>query len=77
MKIKTVFRNDPEQRIFRLFRITWNRGVVGDGKGHSNAMSFDLCPSFFRFARDWTGGWSVRLLFVRVHRKISYGGIFN
>ena len=39
LRIKRVMRYDEIQGHFRLFRVMWEVGIVGDGQGHSNMLS--------------------------------------
>lgn len=74
MKAKPVFRYDPTQRKFRLFRLLWTRGVVGDGKGYSAKLAVSLRPKLFQFQRDFNE-WRVTILGIDIHNKLSYGGV--
>lgn len=74
MKLKRVFRYDPTARLYRLFRATWIRGTVGDGKGYSCKFSAALRLRLFQFHRE-LDGWLLTLLGVRIHFERSYGGI--
>ncbi len=78
LRIKRVLRHDEIQGHFRLFRVMWETGEVGDGKGRSNMVSVALQPRLFRWRREFSGSktWMLVLLGVRIHRKVSYGGIF-
>lgn len=76
MRIKRVMRFDEIQRHFRLFRLMWERGTVGDGSGYSVKLSVAVEPRLARFGRDATHDWLVTLFGVRVHYARSYGGIF-
>jgi hypothetical protein len=76
LRVKRVFRHDTIQGHYRLFRVMWETGVVGDGKGHSNMVSVALQAKVFMFARVSPGSWLLVLCGVRVHRKRSFGGIF-
>lgn len=77
LRIKKVMRLDTIQRHFRLFRIMWERGKVGDGNGYSVKLSFALEPRIFRWERQVRTDRLVTLLWVRVHYARSYGGIFT
>ena len=69
------FTYSPQERLFRLIVFKWNVGVPGDGKGHSNKLSFAISPYFFKFDKElW--GWCLTLLFLRIHKKRAWGGIF-
>lgn len=74
-----------EERRLVLTRLYWNRGNVGDGKGHSNKLSVSFCWSW----RNWYVGlrvtpelWGYILWFnflcfsIRIHKKRSWGGSF-
>lgn len=74
--MKAVLRTDPNAMLFRLFRWTWNRGQVGDGKGYSCKLSVALAPRLFGFRREHEG-WILTMLGIRVHFAKSYGGIFT
>ena len=78
LRLKLVGRRDTIQGHFRLFRVMWETGNVGDGLGYSNQVSVALTPRLFRWAKDnsWRY-WLVECLFIRVHRKRSYGGVFG
>lgn len=76
LRFKPVMRYDDDLRWFRLFRIMWERGTVGDGsKGYSVKVTLALVPHLFRWAREWDG-WAISFLGLRVHHKRSYGGVF-
>lgn len=72
MRLKTVFRRDGS--LFRLLRVTWVRGTVGDGQGYSAKLSFGLRPVLFRWRRELFG-WIVIICGLRIHYDRSYGGI--
>lgn len=74
MRIKRVMRYEPPQRKFRLFRVMWERGVVGKG-GYSAKVAVSLWPRLFHFERDFNE-WRLTILGLSVHRKKNYGGIF-
>ncbi len=76
-RVKRVMRKDGPQGHFRLFRVMWETGIVGDGNGHSNMVSVALQPRLFIFERITPGSWMLVLLGVRIHRKVSFGGIFT
>lgn len=75
MRLKRVCRWDSTARLFRVCRLTWDRGVVGDGKGTSNKLSLGLRPRLLGWRREWDG-WILTVLGVRIHRKTSWGGRF-
>jgi hypothetical protein len=77
MKFKLVMRLDRRNRIYRLFRVMWIRGRVGDGKGYSVKFSVALEPrivSVRRNAIHWPDV-IVTILGVRIHYQRSYGGL--
>jgi len=77
LRIKWVGRLDEIQGHFRLFRVMWERGEVGQpGGGHSNMVSVAVQPKLFAYKRITCGSWMVIILGLRVHRKRSYGGVF-
>lgn len=73
MQIKFVNRYSPTERIYRLFRIMWVRGTVGDGRGYSAKLTFAITPDLFRF-RFLGADLYLVFLFVRIHYERSYGG---
>lgn len=72
LRFKRVMRLDAVQWHFRLFRLMWERGTVGDGSGYSAKLAVGLMPKVFH--RD---GGRVTILGLRVHYCRSYGGIFG
>lgn len=74
MKLKTVMRYDPKQRKLRLFRLIWQRGVVGDGKGYSAKLSVSIAAKLFGWADDFSG-WRVTFCGVQLHHLKAYGGV--
>lgn len=75
MKLQRVLRLDRTAKLLRLFRIIWDRGDVGDGKGYSNSFSVALTPTLLRFRRE-CDGWIATVFGVRIHRQWSWGGRF-
>ena len=73
MKFKPIFTIDKEEQKVRLFRVIWDTGVVGDGKGYSSFVGVSLRPKVFLFTKD-TNEWRFALLGVAIHKKRSYGG---
>lgn len=73
MVFKPVLRWDPRWPKLRLFRVMWNVGTVGDGKGYSHKVALALRPVLFRWhrAHDST---RVALLGIEVHSQTSSGG---
>lgn len=78
LRFKRVLRYDNVQGHFRLFRVVWETGIVGDGNGYSNMVSVAVQPTLFHWYRPNKGGadWMLVLFGIRIHRKISYGGRF-
>jgi hypothetical protein len=74
--LKRVMRYDSDNRMFRLFRIMWERGVVGDGNGYSAKVSLALTPRLFRWQREGDG-WLLTFFGLRLHYRRSYGGRFT
>jgi hypothetical protein len=71
LRFKRVMRFDEIQRHFRLFRVMWEVGTVGDGKGYSAKLAVGIMPKFFH--RE---GGRLTILGLRVHYCRSFGGIF-
>ena len=76
LRFKLVMRPDEIQGHYRLFRMMWEFGTVGDGQGYSNMVSVALQPKLFLLGRPSPGSWILVVCGVRIHRKRSYGGIF-
>ena len=78
MKIKTVFRYSPPERLYRLFRFIWRRGK---GPGHGSPANYDaeltvaLCPPWRIGFRRECDGWRCLSLGIRLHHERSYGGV--
>lgn len=73
MTIKMVMRR--QSTIIRLFRLVWTKGVVGDGTGYSVKLSLAVQPKLYQFIREHNG-WILFICGIRLHKLISYGGIF-
>jgi len=71
LRIKRVMRFDEIQHHLRLFRIMWERGSPGDGKGYSVKLAIGLMPKMFH-----KEGGRVTIFGLRVHYCRSYGGTF-
>lgn len=74
-QIKSVFRWSSNEKMLRLFRIIWNVGTVGDGKGYSAKISVGLQRRLFYFQREWRA-WRLTFLGFHLSYRRSYGGIF-
>lgn len=75
MKFKPVWTWSAPERKVRLFRIVWERGVVGDGDGYSAMLSFSFVPRLYANV-PVLFGFDVTVLGVRMHHKRAYGGRF-
>lgn len=73
LRFKPVMRWDKYARIFRLGRLTWTVGKVGDGYGYSNKFSIALTPKLFRWKLE-RNEWFLTVLGARFHRQRAYGG---
>lgn len=72
LRFKLVLRFDEIQQHLRLFRVMWERGEVGHGKGgYSAKLAVGLMPRLYH--RE---GGRVTILGLRVHYARSYGGIW-
>ena len=71
LRFKRVMRFDEIQHHFRLFRVMWEVGTVGDGKGYSAKLAVGMMPKLFH--RE---GGRLTILGLRVHYCRSFGGIF-
>ncbi len=78
MKLKRIFRFDPGERKFRLFRFLWKNeksGKVGmSSVGYSGKISVAIRPVWFRRQKEFH---SYRLVIcgIDIHYKRSYGGV--
>lgn len=75
MKLQRVMRWDSTARLFRLGRLIWDHGTVGDGNGYSVKLSLALAPQLLRSKREFQG-WILTVCGVRIHYVRSYGGRF-
>lgn len=75
MEYKIVMRLDAIQRHFRLFRLLWTKGKVGDGNGYSAKLSFGLIPKLFSYERLSQYDIALIVFGLRFHYKRAYGGI--
>lgn len=74
MRLKPVFRYDTRIQKFRIARVVWQFGRVGDGHGYSAKISIALTPRLFRWSRQFDG-WRLTVLGVDLHHQRAYGGI--
>lgn len=72
MKLKFVLRR--QQRLIRLFRLMWQRGIMGNGVGYSAMFSVGLYPRLFRWERS-RDEWRLWFCGLRLHWQRSFGGI--
>ncbi len=75
MKARLVFRRDGIQGFYRIARMLWTRGTVGDGRGYSAKLSLAVDWRLLDWGRDASTDWRITLLGVRLHYCRSYGGI--
>lgn len=76
-RVKRVLRLDGIQRHFRLFRVMWERGEVGNPNGgYSAKLAVGVAPKLASYHRDATHDWLVIIFGLRVHYSRSYGGRF-
>ena len=61
MIYKSVMAYSKDEGIYRLCRLMWTVGTVGDGKGYSCKLSFAV-------SKMWP--------FIRIKLHTSYGGIY-
>jgi hypothetical protein len=69
-------RYDEIQGHYRLFRVMWETGTVGEGAGHSNMVSVAFQPTLFQYNRLSAFSWRLVFCGIRIHRKRSFVGIF-
>lgn len=75
MRFKSIMRFEPFQRKFRLFRVMWERGMVGDGVGYSAKVVLSLVPAIASYSIN-SSELRVTLFGLSLHYRRSYGGIF-
>lgn len=73
IRFKRVFRWDSHNKLLRLFRIMWERGNVGDGRGYSAKFSLACTPRIIGWHRGMFD-WALTVLGLRVHYLRAYGG---
>ena len=78
MRLKTVFRYSPHEKLYRLFRVIWRRGKgpgVGAPNNYDAELTFALCrPWWIGFRRE-CDGWRLWFAGLRVHHEKSFGGV--
>lgn len=75
MQLKPVMTWSAEERKARLFRVMWERGTVGDGKGYSAKLAASLVLKLAEWKR-YADGWRVTVIGLSLHYRRSYGGRF-
>jgi hypothetical protein len=75
-RVKYVGTLSRAERHIRLFRVMWERGRVGDGRGYSVKLAIGLVPRMFTYDRGVLGEVTLSIAGLRVHYRRSYGGIF-
>lgn len=68
-----VFRWDSILWLYRLCRFTYEVGERGQKGWHAVQWTLGLVPTFYKFRRE-DDSWILRILGLRIHRKVSYGG---
>lgn len=64
----------PRERVLRLGRLVWCRGVPGlPGGGYSAKFSWALTPRLLSWRRGWHE-WHLVFAGLRLHYRRSYGG---
>lgn len=76
MIVKPVMTWSAAERKARLFRVMWERGMVGDGKGYSAKLAASLVLKFAEWRR-YADGWRLTLAGLSLHYRKSYGGRFS
>jgi len=76
VRIQCVLRWDSAARLFRLGRVSWDRGTVGNRMSYSSIFSLAFTPRLFQW-QDEVDGWILTVLCLRFHRRWSWGGRFG
>ena len=76
LRFKAVLRYQPNYTCYRLCRLMWERGKVGDGNGYSVKLSLALRPVLLSYSVTKIE-WAIELLGFRIHYQRSYGGIYG
>jgi hypothetical protein len=72
---KPVMRWSASERMLRLFRVVWNVGEAGDGRGYSAKVSVGLELRWFYFQREWQA-WRLTVCGLHLSHRRHYGGRF-
>ena len=75
MRFKQVMTGSAAERKARLFRVMWERGTVGDGKGYSAKLAASLVLKLAEWQR-YSDGWRATVVGLSLHYRRSYGGRF-
>ena len=75
MQLKPVMTWSAAEHKARLFRVIWERGTVGDGKGYSAKLAASLVLKLAEWKR-YADGWRVTVIGLSLHYRRSYGGRF-
>ena len=75
MRWKNVCTWSAHDRKLRLFRLTWERGTVGDGHGYSSMFTLGVSPQLYGWYRGFRD-YRLTLVGLVFHYKRSYGGHF-
>jgi len=68
-----VLRWDSLLWLFRLCRFTYEVGERGAKGWYAIQWTLGLTPSLYKFRREGDS-WILRILFLRIHRKVCWGG---
>lgn len=75
MRLVLVRRYDRAERKFRLFRLLWERGIIGHQGGWSSMFSVALQPSWVGWSRGLFE-WHLWFCGIVLHYHRSFGGRF-
>mgnify|MGYP001273019180 FL=1 len=76
MRFKPVMTWSAVERKARLFRVMWERGTVGDGKGYSAKLAASLVLKLAEWRR-YADGWRLTLAGLSLHYRKNHGGRFS
>ena len=62
-------------RKFKVFQFAYEVGTVGDGRGHSNCITFAVRPKLLWFEKSYCR-FMLCVLGFEVNHERAYGGIF-
>lgn len=75
MKFKKIMTISKRERKVRLFRLIWERGIMGQG-GYSAFLSFGLMPKIWQWNRNSPSEALFVIFGIVFHYRRSYGGRF-